>query len=185
MRTLVVFLEEPSAAELMKVILPKLLPENMTFKCICFQGKQDLERNLVRKLRGWLIPDSVFLVMRDRDSEDCVAVKNRLVDLCRQAGRPNALVRIACGELESFYLGDLPAVSSAFACKVPTSRVAKFRSPDRLGNAADELGRLTAGEYQKISGSRLIAPLLKLDGTNCSHSFNVLLSGIRRLTASL
>jgi hypothetical protein len=50
-----------------------------------------------------------------------------------------------------------------------------------LTNAAQELERLTGKKYQKIQGSRDIAPFLKLDGTNASHSFNVLISGIRNL----
>lgn len=51
MKRLIAFLEEPSAAELLKVILPKLLPVGMEFKCIHFQGKQDLEGNIERKLQ--------------------------------------------------------------------------------------------------------------------------------------
>ena len=181
MRTLVAFLEEPSAAVLLKVVLAKLLPDDVMLKCVHFQGKQDLERNLERKMRGWLTPDTMFLVMRDRDSENCVKVKQRLAGICAKAGRLHALVRIACGELESFYLGDLSAVAEAYGKSLSSGRKAKFRNPDQLGNAAEELRRLTNGEYQKISGSRLLAPLLKLDGTNRSHSFNVLLAGVRRL----
>lgn len=181
MKQLVAFVEEPSAAELLKIILPKLLPTGMEFKCIHFQGKQDLEGNIERKLRGWLTPDTRFLVMRDRDSENCVVVKRRLVALCAKAGKPQTLVRIACGELESFYLGDMFALSAAFNKRFQMGRKAKFRNPDQLGSAAEELKRLTNGEYQKISGTRAIAPLLKLDGSNSSRSFNVLLDGIRRL----
>ena len=181
MRMLVAFLEEQSAAELLKILLPPLLPRECGLKCIHFEGKRDLERNLERKLRGWLVPDTSFLVMRDRDSEDCLVVKKRLVEICRRAGRPRAVVRIACGELESFYLGDLEAVSRVFECQVPSDKSAKFRDPDHLNNAADELKRLTGGIYQKIAGSREIARFLRTDGTNRSRSFNVLIEGVRRL----
>lgn len=181
MRTLVALLEEPSAAVFLKIVAASLLPPDWDLKCISFEGKQDLEKNLERKLRGWLTPNSSFLIMRDRDSEDCRAVKKRLVEICCRAGCPRAVVRIACGELESFYLGDLEAVSKALECRVPSARRAKFRNPDLLNNAADELSRLTHGVYQKVSGSRRIAPLLKMDGSNRSHSFNVLIEGIRRI----
>ena len=181
MRMLVAFLEEPSAAALLKGLLPPLLPADCILRCITFEGKQDLEKNLERKLRGWMTPDASFLVMRDRDSEDCRVVKQRLVEICSRAGRPHALVRIACGELESFYLGDLEAVAMAFGSRMPSDKLAKFRDPDHLNNAADELKRLTGGGYQKISGSRAIARFLKTDGTNRSRSFNVLLEGVRRL----
>lgn len=183
MRTLVALLEEPSAAVFLKIVSASLLPSDWVLRCITFEGKQDLEKNLERKLRGWLTPNSSFLIMRDRDSEDCRAVKRRLVEICRRAGCPRAMVRIACGELESFYLGDLEAVSKALDCRVPSAKRAKFRNPDLLNNAADELNRLTHGVYQKISGSRMIAPLLKIDGSNHSHSFNVLIEGIRRIVA--
>lgn len=81
MRMLVAFLEEQSAAELLKILLPPLLPRECELKCIHFEGKRDLERNLERKLRGWLAPDTSFLVMRDRDSEDCRVVKRRLAEI--------------------------------------------------------------------------------------------------------
>lgn len=181
MRTLVVFLEEPSAEWMVKAVLPRVMPPDCTLKCFHFEGKRDLEDNIERKIRNWQTPESYFLVLRDRDSEDCRAVKQRLVGKCCHAGRPDALVRIACGELESFYLGDLDAVGRAFSCKMPSSRKAKFRDPDALNNASDELERLTDGDYQKIAGSKAIAPLLRTDGSNKSHSFNVLLDGVKRL----
>lgn len=182
-KTLVVFLEEPSAEWMVRAVLPRVLPSDCILKCFHFEGKQDLEKNIERKIRGWRTPNSYFLVMRDRDSEDCRVVKRRLAEKCRRAGRPDALVRIACGELESFYLGDLGAVSVALSCKVPSSQVAKFRDPDALYNAAEELERLTGKQYQKISGSKAIAPHLKVDGSNRSRSFNVLLEGVRKLLA--
>ena len=183
MRTLVALLEEPSAEHMVKAVLPRVLPADCVLKCFHFEGKQDLEKNIERKIRCWRTPHTYFLVMRDRDSEDCRAVKRRLVEKCCRAGRPDTLVRIACGELESFYLGDLEAVSEVFPCKVPSSRRAKFRVPDVLNNAAEELERLTGKLYQKIPGSKAIAPHLKVDGSNRSHSFNALLDGVRRLLA--
>lgn len=50
-----------------------------------------------------------------------------------------------------------------------------------LGNAAEEMRKLTNSAYQKIDGSRRIGSLLKVDGTNASTSFNVLCDGIKRL----
>lgn len=62
-------------------------------------------------------------------------------------------------------------------------KTSKYRNPDALANAADELKGITKREYQKIDGSRRIAAHLKLDGSNCSRSFNALVSGIRQLAA--
>jgi hypothetical protein len=182
MKTIVFFLEEPSAREMLAGILPRILPDDMQIRYVVFQGKQDLEKNLKAKLRGWMLPDSIFVVMRDQDSGDCKAVKNKLVGLCNEAGKEGVLVRVACRELESFYLGDLVAVEKGLGLKgLKTQQQGKkFRNPDALGNPADELFRLTSNTYDKVSGSRVIAPYLNLK-SNCSVSFNVLVSGISNL----
>ena len=181
-KTLVCFLEEPSAEEMLKGVLPRLLPGDFEYKFVVFEGKQDLEKQLVRKLRGWLKSDSVFLVMRDQDAADCKEVKKRLVELCREAGKPKTLVRIACQELESFYFGDLDAVEKGLGLSniAGNKRKAKYREPDSIINPCDELEKITSGRYQHIEGSRSIAPYLSLEN-NTSHSFSVLLSGIKRL----
>ena len=183
MKNLVCFLEEPSAKEMLKGVLPRLLSEYIQCYYIVFEGKQDLENQLVRKLRGWNKPNSVFLVIRDQDSADCIAVKNRLLDLCREAGKPETLVRIACRELESFYFGDLSAVEIGLGLKniANQQQRAKYRIPDSIVNPSYELEKLTNGVYQKVAGSRSIGPLLSLEN-NASHSFKVLLSGIRGLS---
>ena len=181
MRYLVALLEEPSAALVLKAVLPSVLPKDVALRCIPFEGKQDFENNIEMKIRNWRLPDSKFLLLRDRDSEDCLAVKKRLVAICQKAGRKDALVRIACGELESFYLGDLEAVAEAFGRKMPSQTSAKFRDPDHLGNAAEELGRILESSEQKLKWARMISPHLSLDGSNRSHSFNVLISGVRSL----
>lgn len=132
MKTIVFFLEEPSAKEMLIGVLPRLLPENIQVRYIVFQGKQDLEKNLRRKLHGWRVPDSVFVVMRDQDSGDCRAIKAKLADLCREAGQDGVLVRVACRELESFYLGDLAAVEQGLGLKglKMHQQGRKFREPD-------------------------------------------------------
>jgi hypothetical protein len=186
MKTIVFFLEEPSAREMLAGILPRILPEHIQIRYFVFQGKQDLEKNLKKKLRGWRMPDSVFVVMRDQDSGDCKAIKARLTDLCREAGKEGILVRVACRELESFYLGDLAAVEQGLGLKglKAQQQWKKFRNPDVLGNPAEELFRLTRNRYDKVAGSRAIAPYLSLEA-NCSRSFQVLLSGIRKLVEAL
>jgi hypothetical protein len=93
------------------------------------------------------------------------------------------LVRIACHELENFFLGDLAAVEKGLKLKRLSEKQnnRRYREPDRLANAPDELRRLTRNEYSKISGSRRIAPFLRIDGSNRSTSFNNLVRGIKKL----
>lgn len=186
MRTLVFFLEEPSAKELLEGLLPRMISKEINVRYIIFRGKQDLEKNLIKRLRGWQLPESVFIIMRDQDMADCHTVKQNLVRLCIEAERSNVLVRIACHELESFYLGDLEAVERGLnlrgLAKRQNSR--KYRAPDSaIGNPAEELEKLTNKTYQKVAGSRAISHHLKLSG-NCSHSFGVLLSGINKILGS-
>jgi len=168
--------------EMLKGVLPRLLPKNIQCWYVVFEGKQDLEKQLERKLRGWKRPNSAFLVIRDQDSADCIKVKKRLLKLCENAGKPETLVRIACHELESFYFGDLYAVETGLNLRsiATQQQKAKYRVPDDIVNPSYELEKLTHGTYQKIAGSRSIGPLLSLED-NSSHSFRILLSGIYSL----
>lgn len=178
---LVLLLEEPSAEDFFRAIIPRIVPKQVEVHYMVFEGKQDLERQLSRRLRGWIRPSSGFLVMRDQDSGDCRQVKARLADLCRSAGRPDAVVRIACRELESFFLGDLNAVATAFGRPAIMRHVnaAKFRNPDALGSPVEELRRFLP-DYQKRDGARRISPLLHLDESR-STSFLAVVSGVRKM----
>ena len=183
MSSLVCLLEEPSAREMLGGVLPRILPE-MCVHYIIFEGKQDLEKQIERKLRLWQKPDSLFLVMRDQDAGDCVVIKDNLIRKINRSGKSAAsIVRIACRELESFYLGDLQAVEDGIKINglARKQNNRKYREPDSLVNAAQELARLSGKQYQKVAGSRAIGPCLRIDGENKSHSFNVLVDGVKKL----
>ncbi len=185
MITLVFFLEELSAKALLEILLPRFIPEDkFVLRFVPFEGKQDLEKQLVRRIRGWRTPNTHFVVLRDQDSAECRDVKQRLLELCAEAGRPDTLVRVACRELESWYLGDLKAVGEAFGMNNISGKQdkRKYRTPDALGNPVQELERITNQRYQKVSGSRAIGPLLDIHN-NRSPSFQVFVSGVKRLIA--
>lgn len=181
MTTLVILLEEPSAREMLTGLLPRILSPDVDVHYLVFQGKQDLEKKLVRRIKGWRIPQTAFVVLRDQDSAQCEQVKEKLVDLCRTAGRPDILVRIACRELESWYFGDLSVVEAGLKVSglSPLSAKAKYRNPDAIVNPASELRKITQGTYQKLSGSRAIGTLLSPEH-NTSHSFRQFVEGVRR-----
>lgn len=181
---LVFLLEEPSAKALLEELLPRILPDGFQWRLIPFQGKQDLEKNLVKRIRGYRIPGARFLVLRDQDAEsDCTRVKANLLKLCAAANKTRVVVRIACREIESFYLADLAAVEQGLNITdlARNQEKAKFRQPDRLHSPSKELRDLTGGLYQKVGGSRAIAKYLDLQNTR-SASFRALISGIRKLT---
>ena len=188
-KELVFFLEEPSAQALLETLLPRLLDASITPRFVVFEGKQDLERQLERRLRGYQNTMARFVVMRDQDgAPDCRTVKAGLLLKCQQAGRAGqTLVRIACRELETFYLADLAAVETALDLPgvAQQQQRAKFRHPDTdLGSPADELGKLTGYAYQKVRDSRLLGQHLELTNER-SPSFKNLLGAIRRLEAEL
>ncbi len=184
MSELVFLLEETSAEAMLTGLLPRLLPEGTTVRYIVFDGKQDLEEHLVRRLRGYRVPGSRFLVLRDQDAAECHAIKNQLLEMCQRAGRADTLVRIACHELESWYLADLAAVELGLEINGLASKQnkRKYRVPDDLANAADELAKLTGQRYQKVGGSRAIGPHLNIDNSR-SRSFAVFVAGVKKLTA--
>lgn len=69
------------------------------------EGKQDLDKSIPIKLKHWNVPNSWFVVVRDKDQSDCVQLKQRLKQLCEANGRPETLIRIGVHELESWFLG--------------------------------------------------------------------------------
>lgn len=188
MKELVFLLEEDSARAMLQSLLQRLLHPDIRPRFIPFEGKQDLEKQLIKRLRGYLNPQARFIVLRDQDNApDCIAIKARLTELCKQAGRDSAtLVRIACTELETYYLADLAAVELALRIKNLTrlQGSSKFRNPDQLGNPSTELSVLTKGTYQKVSGSTEIGKHLDLSNTR-SPSFKNLINGIRRMESEL
>ena len=188
MKELVFLLEEESAKAMLENMLPRMLHPDIFPRFIPFEGKQDLEKQMLRRLRAYVNPLARFIVLRDQDNaQDCVALKARLVGQCQQAGQAaKASVRIACKELESFYLADLCAVEQGLLLNNLATKQAskKFRSPDRLGSPSKELDILTRGEYQKVSGSRAIGKFLDPDNER-SPSFRNLVKAIRRMEGEL
>ena len=177
MSRLVFLLEEYS----MKVFLESFLPRvfrGLDFICITHEGKSDLERSIPRKLQAWREPGARFIVLRDNDGGDCGALKRHLISLC--CARPDTTVRIACQELEAWYLGDPEALSAAFddANLAGLARQARFREPDRVQRPSQELQRLVPS-FQKVAAARRIAAVMD-PNRNRSESFRALIDAVRR-----
>lgn len=180
MSRVVFLLEEYSMKVLLDGLLPRLFP-GLPFLCVPHEGKQDLEKSIPRKLRAWHEPGVRFCVIRDNDGADCRTLKQRLVELCRESGRADTLVRIACQELEAWYFGSPEALAETFHDVSLRGIAAKkrFRDPDAIVQPAAALGELVP-EFQKVSGARSLARVLPRE--NGSRSFQVLMSGIARLS---
>lgn len=188
MRELVFLLEERSAKALLESLLPRCVSTEIHFRLVPFEGKQDLEKHLTRRIRAYQNPHARFIVLRDLDSHpDCIKLKESLSAYCGKSGRvQHCLVRIACQELETFYLADLDAVGKALTLNWVANRQKsrKFRDPDKLGSPSLELRTLTRNHYEKVAGSREIGKHLDLENQR-SPSFRNLVSGIRRMEAEL
>ena len=184
MSEIVFFLEELSAKVMLQGFLPKIISNSIRWRFIVFEGKQDLEKQMVKRMRGYRVPHAHFVVVRDKDSEDCGLVKRRLVAKCVDAGRRDSLVRIACHELESWYLGDLAAVEAGLGLSglVRHQNKQPYDVPDDVSAPCRKLQSI-APAYQKVGGSRAIGPHLDL-ANNRSHSFLAFVVGIQKLTAT-
>lgn len=177
---LVFMVEERSMKELLDRLLPRILPQHVSYLIIAHEGKTDLQKSIPIKLRAWNIPGDRFVIVQDQDSADCRELKGKLKRLCTEAGKPDVLIRIVCHELETWFLGDLLALEHAFHIKGLTSKQKslKYRDPDALNNAAQELKKMVS-EYQKINGARAVGAYIHID-QNCSRSFQAFISGLRQ-----
>ncbi len=155
------------------------MPENVQTLIIPHNGKSDLVASIPKKLRGWSCPEDKFVIVHDQDSADCKILKAHLLALCN-GSRNECLVRIPCKELEAWYFGDLTAVSQAYGKNFEGySNKKKYRHPDSIENAKDELRKLIPS-HQQILGAQLIGVHMEPE-RNTSPSFQVFVSGVRGL----
>jgi hypothetical protein len=94
---IVFLLEELSMKKTLEILLPRFLPKNVHCIYIVHEGKQDLDQSIPRKLKakGWN-QEAKFVIVRDKDSADCLKLKKQLIEKCEQAGRTDILIRIVC-----------------------------------------------------------------------------------------
>ena len=195
------FLEEPSSEAFLQGMLGQILPAGTTWNPIVFQGKENLLRNLERRLRGyrkWMPPDWKIVVLIDRDRDHCKTLKARMEEAARAAGFPTksapkagkfvVLNRIAVEELEAWFFGDPLALSQAFP-GVPANLHTKtfYRDPDAIaGGTWEALEKVLqkAGYYNgglaKIEVARKMASHMN-PTQNFSASFATFVSGLNSL----
>ena len=177
---LIFLLEERSAKVFLDSLLPRLLPSCTEFLTIPHEGKQDLRRSIPRKLRAWQRPEDRFIVVHDQDSCDCLALKAELQLLCLSAGRSDVKIRIACHELEAWYLGDLASLDQAYGSQLQRLKDSRLlRNPDAVVNPSQELLRRIPA-FSKIDAARKLGSSINL-GSNESCSFRLLLQTVRQL----
>jgi hypothetical protein len=185
---IIFLLEEPSMRALLDDWLPRLFPgwvDGQHFQCVPHQGKSDLDRSILRKLVAWRTPGDRFVIVRDNDSADCIALKTKLQTLYVHPWRPTTLIRLVCQELESWYLGDLASLAAAFGqpkADTPATRK-RFINPDSWQKPSVEVKRLVPA-FQKNSGARAMAQYLN-PKSNRSHSLQVFVAGVRHMATDM
>lgn len=181
-----ILVEELSMEVFLKGLLPRILPEDYKLGQNCFvyphEGKNDLQKRLPRRVRAYRsYPEDVkLIVVHDQDSADCIKLKQQLVKLIKNEDvNIQFLVRIACRELENWYLGDLKAVEKVYPKSKASglSRKAKFRNVDKI-QGSREMEYLSK-EFGKTSCARSLAPIIDIED-NTSVSFNQFISGLNK-----
>jgi hypothetical protein len=173
---------------LLEGLLPRLFPGLKVlehFQCVPHEGKSDLDRSISRKLKAWREPGVRFVVVRDNDNVNCVDLKQRLAKICAEAGRPDTLIRLVCQELESWYLGDVQSLATAFPdISVSVSALRKrFADPDVWQKPSVELKQI-APSFQKLSGARTMSAVLSVFD-NRSSSCRIFATGVERIAGEM
>lgn len=186
-KRLEILVEETSMEVFLRGILPRVLPYNYKLDQNCFvyphEGKSDLQKRLPKRVQAYkYYPQEVVLVViHDQDSWDCKKLKENLIKLVKGANPEIPyLIRIACRELENWYLGDLDAVQGLY----PDSKAsrmknkAKYRHVDNL-HGSNEMERMS-DNFMKTDCARKIAGIIDID-TNSSRSFMNFICGLKSL----
>lgn len=194
--------EELSAEEALKILIPKILGQRVSFSVHSYGGKQNLLEKLPGRLLGykhWLPDDWKIVVLIDADDDDCRTLKATLEKFASDAGLKTksnrgagsqfqVLNRLAIEELEAWFFGDVPALHAAYhRINVNLGKKAKFRKPDSIsGGTWESLERelqkvgYYPGGYLKIRGAREIAAHM-VPQINHSKSFQVFRDGLLSL----
>lgn len=180
-----VLVEEPSMKNLLEIILPKILPIGYKLNDNCFirphQGKSDLQKSIPKKVIAYenFSKEVKLIVVHDQDSNDCIKLKNELLNLVKKQNEDQScLIRIACKELENWYLGDMQSIEKVYTTFKASKfeNKARYRDPDKVGGAY-ELQKLIKG-FSKGLASKEIPKFMDISNNN-SPSFRHLISGVQ------
>ena len=194
-----IFLEEPSAEEALKHLLPKIILKDVSYEFHTFQGRDEMLKELPKRLKGeqWIPNDWRIIVLIDEDRRDCHELKAYLEKAAHDAGFvtkssaiPNedfqVVNRIAIEELEAWFFGDIEALRAAYP-KIPKNlqSKARFRNPDAIqGGTYEALRDLLIqkkyfrGRIPKLMVAQNIAQHME-PSRNISKSFQVFVEGLK------
>lgn len=188
-------LEERSAEAALETLLPKIVSESVSRNIRVFQGKYDLLKQLPNRLKAYresMQNNRRFMVLIDKDRQDCMELKATLENIAHEAGfltkssagsagEIQVVNRLAIEELEAWYLGDYEAVRTAYP-KVP--RLRQCQNPDAVIGPTKVLERMLRqsnyhrGGLPKTAVARSIAQHMD-PNRNRSKSFQMFIEGLK------
>ncbi|MBN2378223.1 DUF4276 family protein [candidate division WOR-3 bacterium] len=194
--------EEPSAEEVLKRIIPRLFYKEIIYRILTHQGKKDLLSKLPCRLKGysrWIPKNYRIVILVDRDNENCHTLKSALEQAALISGLTTKssvqthepfqiLNRLAIEEIEAWFFGDVQALNSAFP-RVPETlgRKAKYRNPDAIsGGTKEALEKVfqSYGYYKtgmpRIEVAKKVSSFMN-PSINKSKSFQTFKDGIEKL----
>jgi Domain of unknown function (DUF4276) len=191
-------IEDYSGGEALGQLLPQCLKPGTEYRIHPFSGKQDLLKKLPDRLKGykaWISSGDLIVVLIDRDSEDCLKLKQKLEEISAKAGFATkatntqsfqVLNRIMVEELESWFFGDIHAIIEAYPGINPNlAKQSKYRDPDAIqGGTCEALERVLQkaryhqGGLDKPKAARDIAKHMNPE-VNTSKSFQAFYHGLK------
>jgi len=182
---LYIFTEESSMKKCLIEILKRLNIPHNRFQIIAYDGVGDLMRSLQPQMESLDTDGARFLICRDADNKNCHDLKAIILEMARKAGRQNKTkVRIVCQMLESWFIGDPPALVRSKCVGSSLPNRLKTCNPDMLTDPKKDLERLARRHGKCFSpnkAAQAIAPHLSLE-QNRSRSFINTVKAIRALT---
>jgi len=183
---MIVFLvEDYSTKKFLEGILPRLGFEEHQFEIKHHRGKEDLISHLNQIIPSLSKRAEQIIVIIDQDKQNCVKLKNKIQEKMAWC-TCEYKIRIACYELEAWFLGDMEAIakcSPRFKASFFQGKK-KYRDVDNIPKPSSVIEQIVPDWKERYASkpkfAEKIAQEVSLKGQNFeqanrSHSFHVLL----------
>jgi hypothetical protein len=183
---MIVFLvEDYSMRQFLDGILPRLGFDEHIFEIKHHRGKEDLISHLDKIIPSLSKRAQQIIVIIDQDKKDCVALKNEIEEKMAHCSCKHK-IRIACYELEAWFLGDMAAIekcSPRFKARSFQGKK-KYRDVDNIEKPSTVIAKIVPDWNDKYASkpkfAQTIAQFVSLERQNLkqanrSNSFHVLL----------
>lgn len=183
--------EDYSMKQFLEGILPRLDFAVNTFEIKHHNGKEDLLGSLTKVIPTLSKRAQHIVVLIDRDQQNCIELKNKIKEKMTCCSCPYTL-RIACYELETWFLGDLNAIaqcSERFKPKYFENKD-KFKAVDNIAGKPSAKLEEMMPDWKNLYSSKpkfaeKISRFITLElNHNRSHSFRVFLKTLYELKHS-